>query len=280
MRFALPLALVLLASNALRSGGIARARRTPAHRCRGYRFHRGPDLDGGPRRHQGREDLGDRRDGRGRAERAVPRHRQAQRRAPGDDRVDRAEARKRARRSHHRLRTGRRLRPADGAHEAIQVRSACPRRRTRRFSATSPRASRPTDSEHVIFIGDSGGNQTGMKEVAAELTARFGGKPGVHFIPEFYDYDGLMTWLDGAGTQAGRPGTPRRLRNHLDHDDRRPRERSLPAASGEGARQHQRSQDHSRREDPGSRAESRRMAGDKTVDAIQKAIGAKTTTSQ
>jgi creatinine amidohydrolase/Fe(II)-dependent formamide hydrolase-like protein len=53
--------------------------------------------------------------------------------------------------------------------------------------------------EHIIFIGDSGGNQAGMKEVAAELDARFGGKPGVHFIPEFYDYDGLMARLDQQG---------------------------------------------------------------------------------
>ena len=53
--------------------------------------------------------------------------------------------------------------------------------------------------EHVIFIGDSGGNQTGMKEVASELTVRFRGKPGVHFIPEFYDYDGLMAWLKEQG---------------------------------------------------------------------------------
>ena len=53
--------------------------------------------------------------------------------------------------------------------------------------------------EHIILIGDSGGNQEGMKEVAAELHARFAGKPGVHFIPEFYDYEGLMTWLDEQG---------------------------------------------------------------------------------
>ncbi len=53
--------------------------------------------------------------------------------------------------------------------------------------------------EHIVFIGDSGGNQTGMKEVASELDTRFGGKPGVHFIPEFYDYDGLMTWLGEQG---------------------------------------------------------------------------------
>jgi creatinine amidohydrolase/Fe(II)-dependent formamide hydrolase-like protein len=53
--------------------------------------------------------------------------------------------------------------------------------------------------EHILFIGDSGGNQAGMKEVASELTARFGGKPGVHFIPEFYDYEGLTAWLDQQG---------------------------------------------------------------------------------
>jgi hypothetical protein len=38
-----------------------------------------------------------------------------------------------------------------------------------------------------------------MKEVASELTTRWGGRPGVHFIPEFYDYEGLMTWLDQQG---------------------------------------------------------------------------------
>ncbi len=53
--------------------------------------------------------------------------------------------------------------------------------------------------ENIIFIGDSGGNQTGMNEVATELTSRFGGKPGVHFIPEFYDYPGLMDWLKAEG---------------------------------------------------------------------------------
>ena len=42
--------------------------------------------------------------------------------------------------------------------------------------------------EHIVFIGDSGGNQGGMKEVAATLGAAWGGKPGIHFIPEFYDY--------------------------------------------------------------------------------------------
>jgi creatinine amidohydrolase/Fe(II)-dependent formamide hydrolase-like protein len=53
--------------------------------------------------------------------------------------------------------------------------------------------------EHVVFIGDSGGNQSGMKEVASELTKAWGGKPEVHFIPEFYDYPGLQKWLEEQG---------------------------------------------------------------------------------
>lgn len=42
--------------------------------------------------------------------------------------------------------------------------------------------------ENIILIGDSGGNQDGMKQVASELTTQWGGKPGIYFIPEFYDY--------------------------------------------------------------------------------------------
>jgi creatinine amidohydrolase/Fe(II)-dependent formamide hydrolase-like protein len=42
--------------------------------------------------------------------------------------------------------------------------------------------------ENIVLIGDSGGNQAGMKQVASELTAQWGGKPGIYFVPEFYDY--------------------------------------------------------------------------------------------
>ena len=42
--------------------------------------------------------------------------------------------------------------------------------------------------EHIVFIGDSGGNQRGMEAVAATLANSWSGKPGVHFIREFYDY--------------------------------------------------------------------------------------------
>jgi creatinine amidohydrolase/Fe(II)-dependent formamide hydrolase-like protein len=53
---------------------------------------------------------------------------------------------------------------------------------------------------HIILIGDSGGNQQGMKAVAADLTARWaGGKTRVHFIPEFYNYPAVTKWLEGQG---------------------------------------------------------------------------------
>lgn len=53
---------------------------------------------------------------------------------------------------------------------------------------------------NIVFIGDSGGNQAGMKQVAAELNAKWaGGKCRVHFIPEYYDYPGLEKWLETQG---------------------------------------------------------------------------------
>lgn len=54
--------------------------------------------------------------------------------------------------------------------------------------------------KNVVLIGDSGGNQDGMKQVAADLNAKWaGGKTRVHFIPEYYDYGGLAKWLEGEG---------------------------------------------------------------------------------
>ena len=52
---------------------------------------------------------------------------------------------------------------------------------------------------HVVLIGDSGGNQKGMKNVAARLDAKWTGKTRVHFIPEYYDYDGVDKWLESQG---------------------------------------------------------------------------------
>jgi creatinine amidohydrolase len=53
---------------------------------------------------------------------------------------------------------------------------------------------------NIVFIGDSGGNQTGMKEVATTLNAAWaGGKTRVLFIPEYYDYPGVAKWLESQG---------------------------------------------------------------------------------
>ena len=51
--------------------------------------------------------------------------------------------------------------------------------------------------EHIIFIGDSGGNQSGQKAVAEKLTTQWNGAPVVAHIPEYY---------------TAPPGTPNVLR--------------------------------------------------------------------
>lgn len=40
--------------------------------------------------------------------------------------------------------------------------------------------------ENIVFIGDSGGNQRGMENVAQALTARWNGNGAAHFIGEYY----------------------------------------------------------------------------------------------
>lgn len=54
--------------------------------------------------------------------------------------------------------------------------------------------------KQIILIGDSGGNQQGMKEVAAALTAKWtDGKTAIRYIPEYYDYPGLAKWIAAQG---------------------------------------------------------------------------------
>lgn len=63
----------------------------------------------------------------------------------------------------------------------------------------------------IVLIGDSGGNQDGMKRVAEELNTRWADKKSrVHFIPEYYNYPAVETWLEGEGLKQ----TPEGL-----HDD-------------------------------------------------------------
>jgi creatinine amidohydrolase len=53
---------------------------------------------------------------------------------------------------------------------------------------------------HVVLIGDSGGNQAGMKDVAMELSGKWAGsKSTIHFIPEYYNYPNVTKWLEGQG---------------------------------------------------------------------------------
>jgi creatinine amidohydrolase/Fe(II)-dependent formamide hydrolase-like protein len=60
---------------------------------------------------------------------------------------------------------------------------------------------------HIVLIGDSGGNQPGMKTVASELNAKWaGGKSRVHFIPEYYDYASVEKWLESQGIKQTAEG--------------------------------------------------------------------------
>ena len=49
--------------------------------------------------------------------------------------------------------------------------------------------------EHIVFIGDSGGNQDGMAVVADRLNERWE-KSTAHYIPEFYDNAGVQRVME------------------------------------------------------------------------------------
>lgn len=53
----------------------------------------------------------------------------------------------------------------------------------------------------VVLLGDSGGNQTGMRRVAEALNARVDDKTRAHYIPEYYNYDEVAKWLEREGIQ-------------------------------------------------------------------------------
>ncbi len=55
----------------------------------------------------------------------------------------------------------------------------------------------------IVFIGDSGGNQRGMEEVAAALNDEWrGGVTQVHFVPEYYSANGFREWLESQGEKS------------------------------------------------------------------------------
>jgi creatinine amidohydrolase len=53
--------------------------------------------------------------------------------------------------------------------------------------------------EKIVLIGDSGGNVTGMKNVADKLDAQWNSKPTVVHIPEYYAYDTVAKLLTDLG---------------------------------------------------------------------------------
>ena len=65
------------------------------------------------------------------------------------------------------------------------------------YAALSFRAHGFTD---IVFIGDSGGNQGGMEEVANVLNEDWGGEGArVHFIGDYYSANGFRDWLTEQG---------------------------------------------------------------------------------
>ena len=49
--------------------------------------------------------------------------------------------------------------------------------------------------EHIIFIGDSGGNQTGMGNAATALNERWG-ETRAHYVSEFYRYRDVFSYME------------------------------------------------------------------------------------
>jgi creatinine amidohydrolase/Fe(II)-dependent formamide hydrolase-like protein len=61
--------------------------------------------------------------------------------------------------------------------------------------------------QNIILIGDSGGNQAGMKTVAEKLNADWNGHPVVAHIREYYDYASVGKLLNELGvTKEGQAG--------------------------------------------------------------------------
>ncbi len=54
--------------------------------------------------------------------------------------------------------------------------------------------------KRIVLIGDSGGNQAGMKTVATRLNEKWSdGKTTIHFIPQYYDFSAVEKWLEEQG---------------------------------------------------------------------------------
>ena len=57
--------------------------------------------------------------------------------------------------------------------------------------------------EHIVFIGDSGGNQHGQRAVAERLNAEWNGSPVLAHVQEYYDYAGVAAHMAHRGLVSG-----------------------------------------------------------------------------
>ncbi|MBM4188872.1 MAG: creatininase [Gemmatimonadetes bacterium] len=53
-----------------------------------------------------------------------------------------------------------------------------------------------TGFTEIILIGDSGGNQTGLAAAATNLNAAWGAAAKARYIPEFYQYDKMVAYMN------------------------------------------------------------------------------------
>ena len=56
---------------------------------------------------------------------------------------------------------------------------------------------------NIIFIGDSGGNQSGQRAVAETLNAQWDGGPVVAHVQEYYDYASVASYMTYKGLESG-----------------------------------------------------------------------------
>ena len=134
--------------------------------------------DAAPRRQEDR----DRRHRRRRAERPVPRHRQAQRRAARHHRGHRPQTRQCARRADRCLRARGQIDPPSGA---MRYPGTISLQETTFRALLTDIAVEPAQHgfENIVLIGDSGGNQAGMKHVAASSRRSGAASPGSTSFP-------------------------------------------------------------------------------------------------
>jgi creatinine amidohydrolase/Fe(II)-dependent formamide hydrolase-like protein len=60
--------------------------------------------------------------------------------------------------------------------------------------------------KRIVLLGDSGGNQAGMKAVSEKLNAAWKGSTKIVYVPEFYDYGGLTKWVESQGIKQESEG--------------------------------------------------------------------------